>query len=262
MKKGNTLYLECRSGISGDMTVGALLDLGATEKRLHENLSKLQMSGYDIAVKKVEKSSMMATDFDVILEEGCGDSSEHFHHRHEDHSHQHQTWGEIQRMLLDANLPKRVYQLACEMFETIAKAEGKVHGKSPEEVHFYEVGAIDSIVDIVSVASCLDELNIEKVVVSTLCEGTGYVDCQHGTLPVPVPAVLEIAAENGLVLKQTSQKGEMVTPTGAAIAALSHGQMPKEYQVKRVGIGSGKKELSHANILRAILIEEEGDFCK
>ena len=142
------------------------------------------------------------------------------------------------------------------MFRTVAEAEAKVHGRSIDEVHFHEVGAVDSIVDIVGTAICLDELNVDKVVVSELTEGCGHIRCQHGILPVPVPAVLEIAAAHGLTFRQIDQEGEMVTPTGAAIAALSEGRIPEAYRVKKIGMGAGKRVYKNTNILRAMLIEE------
>ena len=156
-----------------------------------------------------------------------------------------------------ADLKPRVLELSRQMFRAVAEAEGKAHGCPPEEVHFHEVGAVDSIVDIVGTAACLEELGVEKVLVSDLWEGTGHVRCQHGVLPVPVPAVLEIVSAHGLTLRQTEQQGEMVTPTGAAIASLSEGQHPSRFRVKKVGLGAGKKEFPKANILRAMLIEEE-----
>ena len=116
---------------------------------------------------------------------------------------------------------------------------------------------MDSIVDIVSTAACMEELNIDKVVTSHIWEGQGHVRCQHGILPVPVPAVLQIAASHGLTLRQTEQQGEMVTPTGAAIAALSEGKKPEKFKIEKVGLGAGKKEFPKANVLRAMLIKEE-----
>ena len=142
------------------------------------------------------------------------------------------------------------------MFRIVADAEGKVHGRPADEVHFHEVGAVDSIVDIVSAATCMEELGIGKIVVSDVWEGQGHAHCQHGILPVPVPAVLQIAAEHGLTLKQTEQQGEMVTPTGAAIAALSEGKKPEKFIIKKIGLGAGKREFPRANVLRAMLIEE------
>ena len=248
----NTLYLECRSGISGDMTVAALLDLGATEEHLREELRKLPVDGYEIQVKKVVKSGLQVSDFDVILEhEAPAHTHDHMH------THVHRSWADIEKMLLESDLKPRVKALSLQMFRTVAEAEAHVHGRSIAEVHFHEVGAVDSIVDIVGTAACLDELNVDKVLVSELTEGCGHVHCQHGELPVPVPAVLEIAAAHHLTLHQMDQEGEMVTPTGAAIAALSEGQCPGAYCVKKIGMGAGKREYKTTNILRAMLIEEK-----
>ena len=286
MSNGNTLYLECRSGISGDMTVAALLDLGATEENLRTELAKLPVDGYEIQVKKIVKSGLLVSDFDVILEHEVpahthehgdvesrthshehGDVEAHVHsheHGHDEahthdhmHPHVHRSWAGIEKMLLESDLKPRVKALSLQMFRTVAEAEAKVHGRTIEEVHFHEVGAVDSIVDIVGTAACLDELNVDKVVVSELTEGCGHIRCQHGVLPVPVPAVLEIAAAHHLTFRQIEQEGEMVTPTGAAIAALSEGQIPAAYCVKKVGMGAGKREYQNTNILRAMLIEEK-----
>lgn len=281
MSNGNTLYLECRSGISGDMTVAALLDLGATEENLRAELAKLPVDGYEIQVKKSVKSGLLVSDFDVILEHevpahthehshmhGQDDGGEHAHvHSHDgedyEHAHDHmyphvhRSWAGIEKMLLESDLKPRVKALSLQMFRTVAEAEAKVHGHPVDEVHFHEVGAVDSIVDIVGTAACLDELNVDKVVVSELTEGCGHIRCQHGVLPVPVPAVLEIAATHHLTFHQIEQEGEMVTPTGAAIAALSEGQIPAAYCVKKVGMGAGKREYQNTSILRAMLIEEK-----
>ena len=169
MHDENTLYLECRSGISGDMTVAALLDLGATEEHLREELRKLPVDGYEIQVKKVVKSGLQVSDFDVILEhEAPAHTHDHMH------THVHRSWADIEKMLLESDLKPRVKALSLQMFRTVAEAEAHVHGRSIAEVHFHEVGAVDSIVDIVGTAACLDELNVDKVLVSELTEGYRY----------------------------------------------------------------------------------------
>ncbi len=246
---GNTLYLECYSGISGDMTVAALLDLGATEENVRRTLERLPVGGYEIKIGRVEKCGVDACGFDVILhEQETG---------HPCHHHKHRTWKEIEKLLEEADLKPEVLRLSRKVFQTVADAEGKVHGRPADEVHFHEVGAVDSIVDIVAVAACLEELSVDRIVVSDIWEGRGHVSCQHGILPVPVPAVLQIAADHKLPLKQTDQEGEMVTPTGAAIAALAEGFCPQSFTVKGIGLGAGKKDFPRANVLRAMLIEEE-----
>jgi hypothetical protein len=140
----------------------------------------------------------------------------------------------------------------------VARAEAKAHGLGLQEVHFHEVGAVDSIVDIVAAAVCIDNLNIQDVVVSELYEGTGHVKCQHGILPVPVPAVVNILAENGLPIRITDVRGEMITPTGAAIAAAlkTKDSLPRGYIIRKIGIGAGKKDFPKANVVRAYLIDE------
>lgn len=249
MEEKKTLYLECYSGISGDMTVAALLDLGATEENLRRTLELLPLDGYEVRIGRVRKCGLDACDFDVVLEEEA--------HSHERDSHEHRTWKDIEALLDQAGLKPEVLKLSKRMFQIVAEAEGRVHGYPAKEVHFHEVGAVDSIVDIVSVAACLEELNVGEILISEIWEGQGHVHCQHGILPVPVPAVLEIAAAHGLPLRQTDQNGEMVTPTGAAVAALAGGRRPEAFTVERIGVGAGKKDFPRANVLRAMLIREE-----
>lgn len=253
-KTGTALYLECYSGISGDMTVAALLDLGASEQVLRETLERLGVDGYEIRIGRTQKCGVDACDFDVILENTEADHESHEHH----HPHIHRNYGDIRRLLEQADLKPGVLARALKIFEVVAKAEGKVHGKPMDQVHFHEVGAVDSIVDIVGVAACLEDLGIETIYLSSIYEGTGHVWCQHGKLPVPVPAVAQMAADYGLPMVLTDQQGEMVTPTGAAIvAALAKRQAPRAFSIQKIGIGAGKKDFPKANILRAMLIEPE-----
>ena len=247
---GKTVYLECYSGISGDMTVAALLDLGASERALREALDALPVHGYEIKISRTKKNGIEAMDFDVILDQ-------------EPH-HDHRSYRHIMEMLEKAELKDEVRRWAQKIFEIIGTAEARVHGVEIDDVHFHETGAVDSIVDIVGTAACLVDLGITSAYVSPLYEGRGFVKCQHGLIPVPAPAVSEIAREKGLTLSITETEGEMVTPTGAAIAAAlwCKKSLPEGISVEKIGIGAGKKEFPHANILRAMLLketEDEGD---
>ena len=248
------LYLECYSGISGDMTVSALLDLGADQEVLKKALESLKVEGYEIEIGRREKCGIHACSFDVILKE-----EEHQHHEHR-HHHVHRNIKDIYEIIDNSQISDKAKNLSKKIFHVVAKAEAKAHGIPIEEVHFHEVGAIDSIIDIVATAVCLDNLNIQEVAVSELYEGVGHVKCQHGILPVPVPAVVNIVMDNALSIKTTGIQGEMVTPTGAAIAAAikTKDALPSSYKIKNIGIGSGKKDFPKANILRAYIIEDDG----
>ena len=283
------LYLECYSGISGDMTVAALLDLGADTEVLDKALKSLPLTGFETRISRVSKAGIDACDFNVILEHDNHDhdmeylhGEEHhhhklfflnwFHHHHQDHdhphthghghshthSHEHRGLADILEILNRSALTDRAKKLAIRIFQIIAEAESKAHGLPIEEVHFHEVGAVDSIVDIAAAAVCLDNLDITEVIVPVLYEGTGTVRCQHGVLPVPVPAVVNIVNTYGLTLNITSSKGEYVTPTGAAIvAAIRTGNtLPSNFRIVKTGIGAGKRKYGRPSMLRAMLIEE------
>lgn len=224
---GKTLYLECYSGISGDMTVAALLDLGADQKHLEAALSGLPVQGFRTEVSRVVKSGLDACDFSVILDQDNHDHDMEYLHGHSDeehshvhkHGHEHRGMKEIREIIEGSSISTRAKQMALRIFEILAEAESKAHGVPVEEVHFHEVGAVDSIVDIVSIAVCLDDLDVTDVVVPVLYDGTGFIRCQHGQIPVPVPAVVNVAQANHLKLKITDIEGELVTPTGAAVVA-------------------------------------------
>nr|WP_315023040.1 nickel pincer cofactor biosynthesis protein LarC [uncultured Aminipila sp.] len=266
------LYLECYSGISGDMTVGALLDLGADQNVLEKTLESLDLEGYHLHFGRAKKCGIDAFDFDVHLEHENHHEHEHHHphHHHEqhhthhergtehEHHHEHRNINDIYKIIDKMEASEKVKTLSRKMFNIVAEAEAKAHGIPVDEVHFHEVGAIDSIIDILGVAVCIENLGIDQVIVSPLSEGQGYVKCQHGVIPVPVPATVNIAAKHSLILKLTDNEGEMVTPTGAAIAAAlnSEKSLPTSYTISQIGIGSGKKDFKNANILRAMIIEE------
>ena len=268
----STLYLECYSGISGDMTVGALLDLGADRQKLLGALQSLHLEGYRVEISRVEKNGIAALSFDVILTgegDGCGhthaDNGQNYVHAHphphtHGHDHGERSLREILPVIRQSGISTKAKETAGKIFQILAEAEGKVHGMPPEEVVFHEVGAVDSIVDIVSIAVCLDDLGVDKVVCSPLYEGTGYVKCRHGMVPVPAPATMELVKEASIPLKITKNEGEMVTPTGAAaVAVLADSfSLPEGFTVKKIGVGAGKKDFPQANVLRAMLIEESG----
>ncbi len=237
------LYLEGASGISGDMTVGALLDLGADETHLRNELSKLPLSHYEIEIGRTKKNGIDSCAFRV--------------HVWEEHQ-PHRSYGDIEQMIMESELEETVKSLAVKIFYVLAKAEAKVHGVTTETVHFHEVGAVDSIIDIVAAAVCIRDLGITQTAVGTLREGCGTTWCQHGEIPIPVPATAELLAQYGLPVALTDTEGEMITPTGAAIAAAlrSRELLPQEMEIRNIGIGAGTKDFLHANILRAMIVSE------
>lgn len=289
----NTLYLECNTGISGDMSVAALLDLGADRDVLMKVLNSIPAKGFEVKISRVKKAGIDCCDFAVLLDkdyenhdhdmeylygktENCGRNHEHTHqeghhehaHSHDGehehthshtHHHEHRGMKEIREILSACVMTERARALALKIFEVLARAEAKAHGVSLEEVHFHEVGAIDSIVDIVAAAVCLDNLDITKVIVLRLCEGTGSVRCQHGILPVPVPAVANIIEAYGLPVQFSDTKGELITPTGAAIVAAMEPSysLPERFTIQKIGMGTGKRAYERPSILRAMLIKEK-----
>ena len=265
------LLLDAFSGISGDMAVAALLDLGADRAVLDGLLASLPLDGAHVHVSRVKKSGLDCCDFDVHLAHDNHDHDmaylhghEHPHHDHSDHSdhhghpHMHRGLREIEAILRASALTPSALDLALRIFRILAEAESKAHGVPPEEVHFHEVGAIDSIIDIAAFAALYDSLGVSATHISLLAEGHGTVRCQHGILPVPVPAVVHIAESHGLPIRQTDVEGELVTPTGAAIAAAirSKDTPPCIFRTLASGLGAGKRDYACAGFLRARLIED------
>ena len=278
-----TLYLECYSGISGDMTVAALLDLGADREVLKESLKSLPVGGFRTEITRVKKSGLDACDFSVILEQDNHDHDmeylhgneklhagyhEHSHEHHHEHTHsheyphEHRGMKEITEIIQKSEMTARAKKMAMRVFDILAQAESKAHGVPVEEVHFHEVGAVDSIVDIAAIAICMDNLDISNVIVPVLYEGTGFIRCQHGQIPVPVPAVTHIAETHKLKLKITDIQGELVTPTGAAVVAAfrTSDRLPEDFTMLKTGIGAGKRQYRCPGILRAMLIRETTDL--
>lgn len=364
---GQKLYLECYSGISGDMTVAALSGLMEDKTPLFQVLDHMPVTGFSYELKQVKKSGIDAWDFLVKLDkehenhdhdmeylhghehshtyendehghehshtyENDEHSHEHGHaHENDEHSHEHSHTHENDEHSREYSHVHENYNCACEdtgsvqeehrhiqenvahththshihetgdlhehshakenhghhhehrglhdifpiidqcqmtdsaktlakrIFQILARAEAKAHNVPVDQVHFHEVGAVDSIVDIVAAAVCMDSLQVDDVIVPFLCEGRGTVRCQHGILPVPVPAVTNVVEENELTLRMTEVEGELVTPTGAAFAAAVRTQdrLPETFRISRVGIGAGKRKYECPGILRAMLIETE-----
>ena len=260
---GKNLYFECASGISGDMAVAALIDLGADREKLLKVLGSIPAEGFKVEISDVVKNGVKCCDFNVILDEKHEnhdhDTDYLFGHKHQHvhHHHEHRNLGDILHIIEHTELSENARNLAAKIFKIVAEAESKAHGVALEEVHFHEVGAVDSIVDIVAFAFCFDDLGIERVFIPSLTEGTGEIRCQHGILPIPVPAVVNIVQEYGISMKITDTKAELVTPTGAAIAAAvrTDETLPKEFKITKTGFGAGKRNYEKPSILRAFLIE-------
>lgn len=296
------LYLDCGSGISGDMFVAAMIDLGVDPDALEKALDSLSADGFFVEIGRVKKSGIDCCDFHVRLDDDCEnhdhdmdylygnltpaagsgcscheepDREEHHCHCHEeghdgeahhccrqekDHHHTHRGLAEILPMIDACDMTETAKELARKIFRIIGEAEAKAHGLPLDEVHFHEVGALDSIVDVVAAAVTFDSLHIKEVIVPKLTEGTGTVRCRHGVMPVPVPATVNIVSAYKIPMELTGAKGEYVTPTGAAIAAAistSH-QLPPSFVIKKAGLGAGKRAYTdRSGILRAFLIQGE-----
>lgn len=276
MKKA--LYFDCASGISGDMSVAALLDLGADKKMLLDTLNSLNLSGYKIEISEVEKSGICACDFNVLLDKEHenhdhdmeylhGNNHEHSHaechHKHEHqhsahtHHHEHRSLPDILTILENSSMTAGAKTMASKIFEILAEGEALAHRVPKDEVHFHEVGAVDSIVDIAAFAICMDFLGYEEVFLPVLKEGQGTIRCQHGILPIPVPATSNIVCTHKLPLSIAPVQGELVTPTGAAIAAAitTSFTLPETFQINKIGVGAGKREYEVPGILRVMEIQ-------
>ena len=266
-----TLYLDIFSGISGDMFIGALIDLGIDARLLETELGRLGVGGYHLHVNRAQKSAIEGVKFDVHLaadpDHDHGHSHSHGHGHGHDHSHgegdhshgdEHRSFADIRRMILSSQLSDWVKQKSIAVFKRIAVAEGKIHGHPTDEVHFHEVGAIDSIVDIVGACIALEMLGCPRVLASPVVEGTGWVNCAHGRFPVPTTATLEILGAKGIALTQCEEPHELVTPTGAALLAeFVESFAPMTGLVAtRVGYGLGTRDnKTRPNVLRAVLGE-------
>jgi uncharacterized protein (TIGR00299 family) protein len=267
-----TLYLDIFSGISGDMFIGALIDLGVDAVKLERELTKLKLDDYHLHVSRQHKSAIAGVKFDVHL---TGDHDDHHGHEHHDHDHGHapahghehdshhdhhhddqRTFTQIKKLISASKLSPWVKQKSIAVFRRIAVAEGKIHGLPPEQVHFHEVGAVDSIVDIVGAGIALEMLGKPRVLAAPVIEGTGWVKCAHGRFPVPTPATLAILGARGIGITQCDEPHELVTPTGAALLAEfveSFGAMTG-LVAEKIGFGLGTRDnKTRPNVLRAVL---------
>lgn len=284
------LYLDCQSGISGDMTLSALIDLGADITYISDHLKNLPIDSFSLNVKQVDKRGISAKLLDLQFDEADSSDYKHSHslddghthshsdkhshsnenvhthshehdhvHTHDDghHSHSHRKASTILKMIEQSELPERVKERSLAVFQVIAKAEGKIHGMDPEEVHFHEVGAMDSIIDVIGVCLALESLDIARIIASPVPTGYGKIMIAHGLYPIPAPATAEIL--KGVPLADFHVRGELTTPTGAGfLKALAdeYGQLPAQ-AIENIGYGAGKKNFDHPNVLRAVLFNEE-----
>ena len=245
-----TLYFDCSSGISGNMALGALTEIIGDEKYLINELEKLNVDGYKIEISKKVKNGITGTYVDVILEN---------ENNHKHGNHEHRNLSDINKIIDNSLLEEKVKEMAKKIFMRVAKAESKVHNKPLEEVHFHEVGAIDSIVDIIGTAILINKINPDKIISSVVNDGYGFIECVHGIMSVPVPATSEIFANSNVKFRQIDVDTELVTPTGAAIIA----ELAEEFTVlpamvtEKIGWGAGKKDLKIPNVLKVYLGDVE-----
>lgn len=285
-----TLYLDIFSGISGDMFIGALIDLGVDARKLERELAKLKLDDYHLHVSRQHKSAIEGVKFDVHLahdhdhhhahshEHHHHDDQGHEHHEHEhghhhehehgekDHHHEEQrTFTQIKKLISASKLSPWVKKRSVAVFQRIAEAEGKIHGLPPDKVHFHEVGAVDSIVDIVGACSGLEMLGKPRVLAAPVTEGTGWVKCAHGRFPIPAPATLAILGARGIGITQCEEPHELVTPTGAALLAEfveRFGPMGG-LVAEKIGFGLGTRDnKTRPNVLRAILGQSKAESRK
>lgn len=259
------LYFDCASGICGNMTLGALLDIINDDDYFLNEIKKLNVDGYKVEISKKDSYGISGKYVNVIVD--GKDEYGHIHHIHEDgahhhhHHHEHRNLNDVNKIINESTLDERTKKLAKEIFLKVAVAESKVHGKSIEEVHFHEVGAIDSIIDIVGTAILINKINPDKIISSTVYEGHGFIECAHGKMSVPVPATSEIFANEKVIFKQIDVDTELVTPTGAAIIstlAENYSNMP-EMSLEKIGFGIGSRDIGYSNLLKVYLGEAKAE---
>lgn len=254
------IYLDCFSGVSGNMLLGAFLEAGVSKDYIVGELNKLPMAGeFAFHQSMVEKCGIHAAYVDIELADGAESTHGHSHdHGHVHMPHVHRSMADIRNIIRESEIPEGAKEKAIKIFEVLAKAEGKVHDRPADEVHFHEVGAVDSIVDIVGTALALDYLGIEKVFASDVNTGTGTVTCAHGIMPVPAPATAELLL--GWRTYHLGVKKELTTPTGAAVlAALAEysESLPRGFVTERIAYGAGSWDLETPNVVRLYLGDQQ-----
>jgi len=240
------LYYDCFAGISGDMNLGAMLDLGVDQKYLLNELSKLPLGSSRIKISRSQRGGITGTKFEVVSPRTQSPSRHHLPKR---------TFHDIAKLIGESGLPVSVQHTSLHIFSVLARAEAKIHGQKIEAVHFHEIGAIDSIIDIVGAAVCLDYLKVDRVISSPLQLGGGLIHCNHGVLPVPAPATAEIL--KNVPVKTGLVPFEATTPTGAAIVvAMASAFTEKvDFTPRKIGYGLGRRDSAVPNVLRLFLGE-------
>jgi pyridinium-3,5-bisthiocarboxylic acid mononucleotide nickel chelatase len=245
------LYFDCFSGISGDMTIGSLLDLGIDRNEFLMEISKINIDGYEIEIKNSKKNGISGVRFNVLITNRHKSESINNDACH-GHSHQKRNFKDIIGIIENSGLSEKIKELSMKIFTIIAEAEAKIHANNIEDVHFHEVGAIDSIIDIIGTAICIDLLKIDEIFSSPVNLGGGVIHCEHGLYPVPAPATLEIL--KGVPVYSNWVSDELTTPTGSAIIkslCSEYSNFPK-FCVEKIGYGIGSKNLKIPNVLRVI----------
>lgn len=287
-----TLYLDCFSGISGNMFIGMLIQAGVPFEEFQKAMAQLGLDGYSLICQPVNKLGIQSVYYNVLLD---SEQDHHHHHDHEEghdhdhgheeghghghhdhhnhgqtvktaaslidatghhHHHQHRGLADITAIIEASPFTEEIKQKSLAVFQALAEAEAKVHGVPVSDIHFHEVGAIDCILDIVGTIWALDYLHIEQIGTSALHVGSGFVRCAHGIMPVPAPATAELLA--GLPYYSTDIDGELVTPTGAALVktlASYAGPRPEELIHETTAYGAGTKDLAIPNVLRGFIGE-------
>lgn len=273
------LYIEPFSGISGNMLMGALFDLGASFPKVKAELEKLHLGAYTLTFEKVDKCGIHATHFDVVLPHEHHHHHEEEHHHHEEHHHEHteehhhheeelvnaqpqvhehahahRNLADILQIINSSDISAKIKAQAGAIFTELGQAEAKVHGKALEEIHFHEVGAIDTIIDVVGNLLALEDLGITEIYVGRLQTGKGFVRCAHGLMPIPAPATAELL--KGLPYYQGDLDKELVTPTGAVLVrtlAKVSLNLPENFSAVKIGYGAGTWDLPIPNVVRLYL---------